>query len=1218
MTPYVFRKYDKNINPNEIKDWSPSSAIQVEVSGNQDELTSKGSSKAGSSIPSPLARLELFETAFQILGAEGAPLDGASIYHQLVSDALDVLQLMFTSRANDIGDGGKIRFREWKVNENIEWLQSKGELHPHNLLAKSLSQIFHDELNEAFRTTQSIFLIYYENKLLGGTSPLTVFFTTPNWKRFITDKQLAAHPLTSDGRQLFAEPRSLARRDSGFVKYVYELFRSNGDFFDRALPMKAYLMKVFKLPAYSSWGHEYDTRIQQGETDILNGNYSKISVDNDNRFLTVGPLFLYRQDENVERERITERSDFVIRATKEKYQYERNEKNEVMEVAPPLVLVSKMNIPGDYIQAGVPWNSDTVIKPFLHGDGTVPLYQRSLPLKDGTAVQYPFVTVEDFLEESLIQMPFVIDSARFFSGFAGDFSYLLPVKKKYFNFFTAADLRKNLSISLTDEYVNVVLKVPIKNKKGVREIEFRKSYKRIRRVAGVIDYGNTLDLRAGVGIYPFYQVDPDTENRPEWSPLKDFTVLLASHTSAKENQNAELKFYSYRSFVNDKPNVNFSAYKRSVWDMQKQNTNSTFYKIKGDTYDYIEMTCELDNLKPKVSGLIIPQFSGDQILSARSLTEEFTFAIDFGTSNTHIAYKVGNQALPSSFAVDDTDQQMVLLCEPVKAGDLGEKFSARSYGRFAEMAQTVQREFLPPVITPKARTDIAFPIKTASCETVGVIGHEKDEDVFTHLNVAYYIDKDKGLPGDHKYVTNLKWLIENDSDESEANNTRVSLFLKQLLSQIKTKTVLGHGNLTKLKVAWSRPLSMSKNHMERLTKLMSQAFKEVFGTGEDFETAKLLSPVPESVAPYYFLVRSAVIKQNANVVNIDIGGGTTDLMMFIESPNEGREDDKYLTSSFRFAGNDIWGSGFEGKLKDNGFLKNYSIYKDKNNIRDIDEVHYFEKTFNDPGLRADDVISLLFRYDSKLKFTNSILLQKPALAIALYIHYSAIIYHIMELVEVRKYPLIRTLSFTGKGSQYIRLMFGGNEAELESYTELLMKVFTGKAVDPEFSVHLNANPKEITANGTVEFVLAPDAERKVFSGDFKTVHAGYSPESESIPPADADGKYRLDDIKAINRPLNVAVLNNLNRFIEKALGDKRIVDFFREHGITNLPEVAARLKWNGDINNGSGLIYESYRKVLRSLANHRGTDELAESLFFFGLKDALYQLSKEIMNPKTA
>ena len=227
MTPHIFRKYP-GYNPNDIKDWSPSKVIDTNSFDVEDVVSSNGSSKAATSIPSPLARLELFDTAFHIVASDKNHLKGTTIYHQLVSDCLDVLQLIFNTKNADIGVGKKLWFKEWKVRENIDKLKARGEAHPNYLLGKSFDQIFSDKISPRFTDLDSIFLIYYGNKLLGGTSPLTLFFTSPNWSRYIKDGAINNIPQSADGDVFFdASYRALHERDEEFVEHVYKLLLQN-------------------------------------------------------------------------------------------------------------------------------------------------------------------------------------------------------------------------------------------------------------------------------------------------------------------------------------------------------------------------------------------------------------------------------------------------------------------------------------------------------------------------------------------------------------------------------------------------------------------------------------------------------------------------------------------------------------------------------------------------------------------------------------------------------------------------------------------------------------------------------------------------------------------------------------------------------------------------------------------------------------------------------
>ncbi|HEY5408526.1 MAG TPA: hypothetical protein VIJ92_15640 [Ginsengibacter sp.] len=1209
MTPFIFRKYP-GYNPNEIKCWTASTVIDTNSFDVEDIVVTKGSSKAGTSIPSPLARMELFDTAFHIAASDQKNnLKGNTIYHQLVSDCLDILQLIYNIKNEDIGLNKKLWFKEWKVKENIDKLKSKGDLHPNYLLGKSLDQIFSDKINPRFSSVDSIFLIYYETKLLGGTSPLTLVFTTPNWSRYIKEGDIRNIPQSSDGDIFFDNDyKALFERDKSFVEYMYKLLLQNKDAFAKADGLRKYIYKTIEIK-FPEWKNDFqEFRESSGAATPMDDEYSKVLTNIENKYLTVNGMFFYHQKEGKEQDRISKVSDFLIKASVTKYNTQINDKGETKTIYPPLVLVDGMNYSGDYTEVNVPWNSNTKVKDVYHR--YVPLYERRLPQGNSQSALYPFITSDDFLEDVLLEMPFYINRTKFFSGYKGDFKYLLPVKKEYFNFFTLADLKNNLTVVLDEGEVKVKLKVPIRNKKGVPDILFSKSYSKQK---------GTISLcSANIGIYPFYQVT-DSDNT-------DYAILLADMVEKdKNNEQLALHFFSLKNFASDDTRIETKSEIRSVCDGQAIAT-SKFYRFK-TAFDYMEVVYHPDDAGNIYNGLIIPDFT-NRTYNKGNLIKSFTFALDFGTSNTHVAWMEKDEALPKPFEIEPADQQMVLLHEPAATNNLEDKY--RKYGLFPEIDLILRREFVPPVITSKDNAAIAFPFKTASCEIIEFNNIETSKrNLFSHINIGYYIDKEE-KKGNIIYTTNLKWLLENSNDD--ANKSRVKFFLQQLFWQIKSKTILNNGKLAELKIVWSVPLSMERGNRTTLQSVLIDAFKNVFDDGSAIlkkpndalaigvNGELLKTPIPESVAPYFFLTNSGSgIQDIANTVNIDIGGGTTDIMMFMESAGADR-DDKYVTSSFRFAGNDIWGSGYKGKLKDNGFLKNYLAYQKANNINP-EEVKYFKKGTEDANINADDLISLLFKYDDKFKFSDSVTIGNPGLSLVLYLHFSAIVYHIVQIIEAKGYPMPRYLSFTGKGSQYIKLLCGGDEAELEAFTKLLIKVYTDLPIQSSFKIHLNGNPKEITANGSVLYSFATPEEKNKYNGDFEFIHPGFNPKinpdlGEKLTAGDTQ-EFLISETLQVNSVLNVGVLNNINNFLEKTLTNRNIIDYLNDFKVKNVAKAYEVLRWNGNIDNGEGFIYDSYRKVLNNLRYQDKESPLPESLFFFGLKDALYQLSKYITDAKS-
>ena len=69
-----------------------------------------------------------------------------------------------------------------------------------------------------------------------------------------------------------------------------------------------------------------------------------------------------------------------------------------------------------------------------------------MPGKKGTLS--PIITIDDLLEKDIVELAYIVDSKNFFTGCAENFSFMLPLKRMYFRFFTFDDLKNNLKITL--------------------------------------------------------------------------------------------------------------------------------------------------------------------------------------------------------------------------------------------------------------------------------------------------------------------------------------------------------------------------------------------------------------------------------------------------------------------------------------------------------------------------------------------------------------------------------------------------------------------------------------------------------------------------------------------------------------------------------------------------------------------------------------------------
>src|SRR5690606_2791123 len=121
-----------------------------------------------------------------------------------------------------------------------------------------------------------------------------------------------------------------------------------------------------------------------------------------------------------------ESSDFVINSTK------------CNNKLKPLVLQNHLAKKFKY--ANDVWDNKINV-PYIDHESV--LERRKLP---GINIQYPYLTVSDFLEPYLIRLVYPIDYEKFFNGNlsveSGDDSkgYILPLKKTFFDYFDVVDL----------------------------------------------------------------------------------------------------------------------------------------------------------------------------------------------------------------------------------------------------------------------------------------------------------------------------------------------------------------------------------------------------------------------------------------------------------------------------------------------------------------------------------------------------------------------------------------------------------------------------------------------------------------------------------------------------------------------------------------------------------------------------------------------------------
>jgi hypothetical protein len=211
-----------------------------------------------------------------------------------------------------------------------------------------------------------------------------------------------------------------------------------------------------------------------------------------------------------------------------------------------------------------PWSPNTRV-PLKD---SMPLNQRVLP---DTHTVYPYLTVGDFLEDYIIKLPYGVNEKFFVTGrhnanLTQDkvFPYLLPINRRYFDYFDLEDLQRHLSFeikesSLAGERITVRLNIPIR--KG--EINFEKTY-----YPKLQDYptlerkeedGEIVNCKVGLGIFPFYKAI----NQPQYNNYYKLMLIDVDDREDLIHEEYDLKFFSANTEIegNVKKNIRRSKKK---------------------------------------------------------------------------------------------------------------------------------------------------------------------------------------------------------------------------------------------------------------------------------------------------------------------------------------------------------------------------------------------------------------------------------------------------------------------------------------------------------------------------------------------------------------------------------------------------------------------------------------------------------------------------------
>lgn len=1163
-----------------------------------DSIEGGNAGKIGTSIPTPFARIYLFDTAYTFVSAKRAKRE-LNFYDQLVTQSLDLLQLLFEKGADS-----KLKIYEWNGIKQVNEIVAKGFKEGHKTLATALNMAIQSK-----ESLRNIILIEYDGVLLGGSSPMTLTYTSPNAIRRLQENNIEL--FTNDKSPLFKERsiKHLRDRSKEFQKYVSWLVRKN---------IKDFTRDNGPLNTFFNYVKSQNLDITDDElNDIREEYYPVIRRRSELGSIDVslnvfGNLALRYNDEPID----MKECDFYMRPSVKCFG------NSAIPVIIPTDGDSAYD--GWKYTKNEYWQSYTTFDYYAIED--VKVEDRHLPTNGAqtklTTNKYPWLTTGDFFETSLIILGYDLNVSKFYSPAIGNKvkpQFLLPVRKEYFKYFTLEDLRDSLKCEVVtdsrdESRINAVsfeLKVKLQNKDY---ITLRRTYT-VGRNGEKPDFP-ILSFSDGMsfGVFPFYRCPEEDDKKNEYS--------IYLYGSSANVEFAKLNFYRQDFSEGALERVTDSDTDGEGLGVIRTQTSGTgysrIYNLRNETsnsFDLIEVI--MNDGKKLGRGIAIPMWIQ---LSTLDENKEAIISIDFGTSNTYVSYLENGTAKP--LTIGEEDQQMVLLNDSsLKHGTKRKQYRFRDSFGDAQYMSTYLREFVPSIIGNEALVDndeyIEYPIKTATIEKQNFNANGK---LFSSISVGFNIDNEKDAVETEKfrYVTDLKWSAEEHKGKQELgeynkDKCRIQAFCDQTLWMIKNKLTI-KGFSTNIKMMYFYPDSMSEDGRLIFEECWNESVRSIF-TSRGYNVE--VNPELEAISPYYsLLILNGNKIYGKSTANIDIGGGTTDYFILDQSrmsidADQGVESGKAYEASVFFAGNDLWGATYPqstnpGKYQNNGFVR-YMESK----IKDCPEQARVLYECFDKSKGMADFSGFFFKNDSLFKFSD-LISNNGKFKFVVFLHYASIIYHltdILKLIKSRepefKYPEV--LTFTGKGSEYIQ-MISKNSGAIAEMTKELIHAF-GITDFKGLEVVRVDNPKALTADGGI-YELMSDSSLRINLFD-KDQFGGKRSDRITNTPYERIGKeclglgleegtsFKKEDV--IN--LTSKAMQHVKDFAD-AVYHSKYLEGTRTFLKVNLTEEDYKcfLKF----------AEESYNvHAMRYLKNNAASSSklLDESVFFFAIKNTLINLS---------
>lgn len=645
------------------------------------------------------------------------------------------------------------------------------------------------------------------------------------------------------------------------------------------------------------------------------------------------------------------------------------------------------------------------------------LDERDRKLIDYPVISDDWISSNDVFTPQLCKLPYEINTELFkYPQSFENYNYLLPLKEEFFDI---SDV-ENLIFEKTNDGIKIKQQLILESG---RVIQLVKHYVNANSKSGTNTFSTIVDADFNIAIYPIFESDS-----PFW--LKTWSIDKDRLPNIRLD-NVDFKGSGL---------IDYAGFSK-IYKRERQPSRIFVY----DNHENILGALSISYKKPKD----LTQFPKAKV------------AIDFGTTNTHIAVKIADAPI-KSINIESVHQTISGYLSKFHDSILNEPLAEKGMSGGEDVNPSVSRaiesfsgSFIPAFLSRK--TEFSFPIRTT------IFHYDSDKVRGLELFFDAWVGFRYFLEHKPEYKYQLKWNIKN--------RELSKIFLTEILSIIRLYVESQGIRQDDIQLIYTYPHSLKD--MGFFNDIWKSSISAVFNE----TNSNLIKELSESLAPFYYET-----PEYGNLfLNIDIGGGSTDIFFIDKDVSENPS----LSSSLALGADYIWGNGNEArqKSKENGFIKLYRRLKEKNGENNGIGSEILFNAAIDEKIMAQDFFASIFGQNSKNLTTkhfidelkHSVESDTTAQRTAIFFHLVSIIQYTAQLIKL--HPIEKEnkdciIQFTGNGSkylQYLEIKTKGSKS-LEEVIRLLFKKFGVLNINFSLSEMPQEKLKIATAEGALNYI----------------------------------------------------------------------------------------------------------------------------------------------------